>query len=100
MGQPEVTVAVVYASPDVEDITELSLPANSTVSDAVERSAVLTRHPQLNDLVEFGVWGRVVPGEHVLSDGDRVEIYRPLTVDAKEARRVRAAVRRRRRAAP
>jgi uncharacterized protein len=35
------------------------------------------------------VWGRVTPLDHVLRDGDRVEIYRPLTVDPKEARRLR-----------
>ena len=36
-----------------------------------------------------GVWGRVQPLDHVLRDGDRVELYRPLTVDPKEARRLR-----------
>jgi uncharacterized protein len=99
MDRPELTVAVVYATPGIEDITELALPLGSTVDEAIERSAVLRRHPQLADgPLELGVWERTVAGGHVLSDGDRVEIYRPLMVDPKEARRVRAAVRRRRRA--
>lgn len=98
MGPPELKVTVVYVTPGAEDISELALPAGSTVRDAIEQSAVQTRHPQLADSpLEHGIWGRTVPGAQVLSDGDRVEIYRALTIDPKEARRVRAAVRRRRR---
>ena len=97
MGQRELAVAVVYATPDAEDLTELVLPSGATVQDAVDRSGVLSRHPPLAaGLLELGIWGRVVPAGQQLSDGDRVEIYRPLTVEPKEARRVRAAVRRRR----
>ena len=100
MGRSELSVAVVYVTPDVQDVTELALPAGATVNDAIERSAVLIRHPQLGSgPLDLGIWGSAVSGEQPLSDGDRVEIYRPLTVDPKEARRVRAAVRRRRRGA-
>ncbi len=47
-------------------------------------------HPQLDQL-RIGIWGRVRPLETVLRERDRIEVYRPLTVDPKEARRQRYA---------
>ncbi len=86
-----VRVSVAY-SPQarVVDETELSLPAGATLVDAVRASGLLERHPGL-DLAQakFGVWGRVQPLETVLRERDRVEVYRPLQVDPKEARRLR-----------
>lgn len=86
-----VRVSVAY-SPQarVVDETELSLPAGATLADAVRASGVLDRHPGL-DLAQakFGVWGRVQPLETVLRERDRVEVYRALQVDPKEARRLR-----------
>jgi putative ubiquitin-RnfH superfamily antitoxin RatB of RatAB toxin-antitoxin module len=100
MGPAEIRVAVAYCAPGCEDITELVLPPGSTVGAAVERAGVLARHPELQARpLDAGVWGRSAPVGQVLVDGDRVEIYRPLTVDPKEARGVRAAVRRRRKQA-
>lgn len=95
MGPADIRVAVVYCKPGCEDITELVLPSGTTVGAAVERSGMLARHAELNvGPLDVGVWGRNAPAEQVLADGDRVELYRPLTVDPKEARRVRAALRR------
>ncbi|MBY0233447.1 MAG: RnfH family protein [Burkholderiaceae bacterium] len=47
--------------------------------------------PQLAQLAELrvGVWGRIKPLSTVLRENDRIEVYRPLTVDPKEARRQR-----------
>ena len=67
----------------------LELPAGSTVADALEGSGWLALHGLALDSLRCGVWGRVTPLDHVLRDGDRVELYRPLTVDPKEARRLR-----------
>jgi putative ubiquitin-RnfH superfamily antitoxin RatB of RatAB toxin-antitoxin module len=97
MGRPDVHVSVVYCAPGVEDVSEVALPAGSTVADAVAASGVLARHAQLGERpADVGVWGRSCSLEQALEEGDRVEIYRPLTIDPKEARRVRAEVRRRR----
>lgn len=86
-----VRVSVAY-SPQarVVDETELKLPAGATLIDAVRASGVLDRHPGL-DLAQakFGIWGRVQVMETVLRERDRVEIYRALRVDPKEARRQR-----------
>jgi putative ubiquitin-RnfH superfamily antitoxin RatB of RatAB toxin-antitoxin module len=84
-------VEVVYALPGGEDISTVSLALGATASDAVIASGVLARHPDI-DLArhKLGVFGNVVPGDARVADGDRVEIYRALAVDPKEARRRRA----------
>jgi putative ubiquitin-RnfH superfamily antitoxin RatB of RatAB toxin-antitoxin module len=73
-----------------ETDVELAVPA--TALDALRASGVLERWPELaGDAMSVGVWGRVVSPQTVVGDGDRVELYRPLTRDPQEARRLRAA---------
>lgn len=97
MVRPEVRVTVIYCAPGCEDLTELTLPVRATVADAIDASGVLDRRPELAATApDVGIWGRACTMAQRLEDGDRVELYRPLTVDPKEARRVRAEVRRRR----
>ena len=69
----------------------LALPAPATALDAIRASGLFERHPELG-LGEplIGIWGRACAPETVLADGDRVEVYRPLTMDPNEARRLRA----------
>jgi hypothetical protein len=65
---------------------------------AVEASGVILQVPELAHApLQVGVFGQLRSPGDLLHDGDRVEIYRPLTIDPKEARRIRALVRRRRR---
>jgi uncharacterized protein len=80
---PQVTVAW---SPAPREVLErvVQLPDGSTVRDAVLASA----GSKLGD-VEVGVWGRRCAPDQVLREGDRVEVYRPLLVDPKVARRER-----------
>jgi len=90
-------VEVVYALPGGEDAVTLRVAAGATACDAAIASGIPGRHPEI-DLAraKLGVFGKVVPPQHRLSAGDRVEIYRPLLLDPKEARRRRAAGRPRR----
>ena len=69
----------------------LALPAPATALDAIRASGLFERHPELG-LGEplIGIWGRACAPETILADGDRVEVYRPLTMDPNEARRLRA----------
>lgn len=68
----------------------LRLPQGSCVADAITRSGVLAAHPELAlESLSVGVWGAVRGLDHPLRDRDRVELYRPLKVDPKEARRLR-----------
>jgi len=68
----------------------IELPLGATLIDALRASGVLERHPDI-DLARqaVGIWGRVCALDAPLKEGDRVEIYRPLQVDPKEARRRR-----------
>lgn len=90
------TVEVVFALPDRYCVERATLPRGATVADAL--AAVAGREPfAMLDLARMpvGVYGELVERGKVLDDGDRVELYRPLQVDPREARRRRASVRRR-----
>jgi len=66
------------------------LPAGSVLLDALNASGLRLAHPALDiERCVAGVWGRVAALSQPLADGDRVEVYRPLRVDPKEARRLR-----------
>lgn len=83
-------VEVVYgAAPHEVDRTRLSLPSGATVADALQVSGVLQRHGLALEGLDVGVWGRACSLQLPLRDRDRVEVYRPLRVDPKEARRQR-----------
>jgi uncharacterized protein len=84
-------IEVVYSpAPRIVDQVELRLPPGATVERALRESGVLERHelPAIEQL-SVGVWGKPRSLGDVLRDRDRVEIYRPLLVDPKEARRQR-----------
>jgi len=92
-------VSVVYLRPDLAFERTLLLPAPATLREAIEASEVRHQVPELAGAeLEVGVFSQRRTLADLLHDGDRVEIYRPLTIDPKEARRIRVAVRRRRRA--
>jgi hypothetical protein len=84
-------VEVVYAAPGGVDATSVALPAGATLRDALAASGVLERHPQI-DLASHkcGVFGKLRALDAPVHDAERVEIYRPLELDPKEARRRRA----------
>jgi hypothetical protein len=85
-------VEVIYALPLTQDCVTLALPAGCRVREAIEGSGLLQRHPSIDlESCRLGVWGRRAKLDDALRDGDRVEIYRPLQVEPKEARRARAA---------
>ncbi|MFC4761601.1 RnfH family protein [Dyella koreensis] len=86
-----IAVEVVYAEPGRQWLYQVSLPAGSTVMQAIEASGIAAAVQGLQiDPARLGVFSRKAGPDDVLSDGDRVEIYRPLTLDPKEARRRRA----------
>lgn len=86
-----ITVEVAYATPQRQVLKSLQLATGSTVRSAIKSSAILDDFPGLEvDPKRVGIFGRKVSLDHVLREGDRVEIYRPLIADPKEARRRRA----------
>jgi putative ubiquitin-RnfH superfamily antitoxin RatB of RatAB toxin-antitoxin module len=68
---------------------QLELPDGSTLADALRASGWIDQYGLAPDTLNCGVWGRVQPWDAPLRNGDRIEIYRPLKVDPKEARRQR-----------
>ncbi|MCC3750239.1 MAG: RnfH family protein [Halorhodospira halophila] len=85
-------IEVAYALPEQQTVLRLELPAGSRVGDALNASGLLERHPEINLTQQsVGVFGQIVGLDTPLHDGDRVEVYRPLQVDPKEARKRRAA---------
>ena len=87
----QVEVQVCYALPDTAFLHTLSLPAGSTLQQALEQSGLLQRHPEIDLAVNLvGIHGKKKTLDTVLRTQDRVEVYRPLQADPKEARRRRA----------
>jgi putative ubiquitin-RnfH superfamily antitoxin RatB of RatAB toxin-antitoxin module len=91
-------VIVVYAGAADQHVLSVELADGATVEQAIVGSGVLALVPELRlESIRVGIWNRNAKLDTVVRDGDRVEIYRPLVVDPKEARRIRAQVRQRRR---
>lgn len=88
---PTLPVEVVYATRERQKLVALEVEPGCTVAAAIDRSGLAEEFPDLVvDPAAVGIFGRKVPLDHVLQAGDRVEIYRPLIADPKEARRERA----------
>lgn len=85
------SVSVAYSPrAAVVDEIELLLGPDATVLDALRASGLLERHANIDlSRQRVGVWGKLADLGDALRDGDRVEIYRPLAIDPKEARRLR-----------
>jgi putative ubiquitin-RnfH superfamily antitoxin RatB of RatAB toxin-antitoxin module len=87
-----IRVEVAYAKQDKQALIELDVAPGSTVQEAINRSGILERFPEI-DLNEnkVGIFGKLARLDTQLNKGDRVEIYRPLIADPKEQRKKRAA---------
>lgn len=87
----EIRVEVVYALPERQYLRTVKLEAGSTVEQAIAASGLLALRKDI-DLKsnKVGVYSRPVKLADIITDGDRIEIYRPLIADPKELRRQRA----------
>ena len=82
-------IEVVYARPEQQVLIQVSVPDGSSVRDAIVRSNILSDELDL-ETVAVGIFARRVTLDYILKAGDRVEIYRPLTMSPVDARRWRA----------
>lgn len=86
------SIEVVFGDSKRQELVTLSLEPGATVAHAIAGSGLTSLFPEEDiEQCRVGIWGRPVSRERVLRDGDRVEIYRPLTLDPREARRKLAA---------
>jgi putative ubiquitin-RnfH superfamily antitoxin RatB of RatAB toxin-antitoxin module len=89
-------VEIAYACPDDQLIIPLEIEAAVTAEQAIRRSGILQRFPEIDlNINKIGIFGKLVPLGQPLQAGDRVEIYRKLTADPKQARQQRAQIERR-----
>lgn len=93
-GENRITVEVTYAEPLKQDIISLDVEPGITAIEAVALSGIQEKFASIGDLdsLELGIFSKKCPPDQILHQGDRVEIYRPLLVDPKEARRLKAEV--------
>ena len=85
-------VEVVYAMPHEAKVMELSVTEGTSIGEAIEQSGILQACPEVDlDRNKVGVFSKLKKLNDRVKDSDRIEIYRSLKADPKEARRNRAA---------
>ncbi len=87
----KINVEVAYAEPERQYRLELTVPSGSDVEHVLNQSGFIERHRLDLNVNRVGIFGRFVDLDHLVADGDRVEVYRPLTADPMEIRRELAA---------
>ncbi|GGU58192.1 UPF0125 protein [Pseudomonas laurentiana] len=94
MAEAMLEIEVVYATAERQLLLSCSVPAGTSVTEAVRLSGIAEQLAGV-DLSEcpLGIFGRVVPNpaERLVEAGERIELYRPLLIDPKEVRKQRAA---------
>ena len=86
-----ITVEIIYIKPGSQNSLTLKIPQGSNINQAISRSGVLKHFPEIDLTVnKVGVFSKIQSLDTLLCEGDRIEIYRPLVADPKEARRRRA----------
>jgi putative ubiquitin-RnfH superfamily antitoxin RatB of RatAB toxin-antitoxin module len=92
MANESFKVFVAYAaSPREQLVLEMKVSPHTTIRGAVEQSGILDRYPHLSlEAIKVGIFGELKTLSDRLKPLDRIEIYRPLQVDPKDARRMRS----------
>ncbi|MDR3478571.1 MAG: RnfH family protein [Gammaproteobacteria bacterium] len=84
-------VEVAYARPTDQRIIQVEVTPGSTLETAIDRSGILEIYPEIDlNQQKVGVFGELKKLTDHVNEGDRIEIYRPLTIDPMEARRNKA----------
>lgn len=92
MAEATIEVQVCHALPDSTFLRSLRVPAGTTIEQAVAQSGLLQAIPGIDLAINMvGIHGKRKPLDSVLHGHDRVEVYRSLQADPKEARRRRAS---------
>ncbi len=85
-------IEVAYATPELQKIIALKVEPGSDPRQVASNSGILEFFPEIDfEACHLGVFGKKIPDNYDLLDGDRIEIYRPLIADPKEVRKKRAA---------
>lgn len=91
MTDQQISLEVVYGTPEKQALLEVVVEQGTTVKEAIMASGIVKRFPDINlEVLKVGIWNRTCKLTDLPKKGDRIEIYRPLIADPKEARRRRA----------
>jgi len=91
MENDVITIEVAFASSENQSLIELQVQRGTTLIEAIKLSGIEDKFPKDNlHQARKGIFGKFADDDRVLVNHDRVEIYRPLVVDPREARRRRA----------
>lgn len=90
---PKITIEVAYATREQQRIVAIEVDANCMIKNAIEQSGILNIFPEI-DLTKqaVGIFGKKKNLNDTLQQNDRIEIYRPLIIDPKDARKKRVAL--------
>lgn len=88
----QIVVEVAYARPDMQRIVRVETAVDSTIETVIDRSGILELFPEIDLMKQkIGIFSKIKKLTDQVKEGDRIEIYRDLVCDPKEARRKRAA---------
>lgn len=87
-----INIEIAYAMPDRQYLKKVTIPGGTTAREALSFSDLAVEFPQLDlQTCSIGIFGQVIANDRVMQTGDRLEVYRSLQMDPREARRQRAA---------
>ena len=90
----KIRIEVAFAAPHKQSILSIEVPVGMSVFDGAVQSGIEKIYPEIDyTTADMGIFGKTIkkPKDQVLREGDRVEIYRPLLIDPKQARLNRAS---------
>ena len=83
-----IDVELVLATAERQVLLAMQVASGSTAADVIAQSDIHMEFPEMRvEELEVGVWGKLVSGDYVVQGGDRIELYRALHIDPREARR-------------
>ncbi len=83
-----ISVELVFASEQRQCLLSVDLAAGTTAREAIISSGLVRKFPEIDfTQCPLGIWGKLVSGTELLKQGDRVEAYRQLLRDPRDARR-------------
>ena len=83
-----IDVELVLATAERQVLLAMQVASGSTAADVIAQSGIHKEFPEVHaEELELGVWGKLVARDYVVQGGDRIELYRALRIDPREARR-------------
>ena len=90
-SEDKIKVEVAYATPEKQKIIGVEVDQGATAADVLAQSGIEKVFPEIDlAAAKIGIYGKAIQKTQVMSEGDRIEIYRPLIADPKASRAARA----------